>query len=69
MLLDTFIRNTYHCGFVEPLNSKKNLIKIRDRFSCLLDEGIDKICKKKKESQWLSEIIHIILFEMQMLAG
>ena len=37
----------YHCGFLEHWNSQKSLTKIRQCFSCLLDEGIEKICKKK----------------------
>ena len=37
----------YHCGFLEHWNSQKSLTKIRQCFSCLLDEGIEKIWKKK----------------------
>ena len=36
-----------HRMFVEHCNSQKSLSNIRQRFSCLLDEWIEKICKKK----------------------
>ena len=35
-----------HSGFLEHWNSQKSLCNIWQRFSCLLDEGIPKICKK-----------------------
>ena len=37
-----------HCWFLEHWNRQKSLSNIRQRFSCLLDKGIAKICKKKK---------------------
>ena len=37
-----------HHWFLEHWNSQKILCNIRQRFSCLLDEWIEKICKKKK---------------------
>ena len=36
----------YHSWFVEHWNSQKSLCNIRHRFSYLLDEWIEKICKK-----------------------
>ena len=54
----------YHCGFLEHWNSQKSLTKIRQCFSCLLDEGIEKICKKN--SQWIFEIIQFIRYPIQM---
>ena len=36
----------WHSGFLEHWNSKKSVCNIWQRFSCLLDEGIPKICKK-----------------------
>ena len=41
-----------HCGFLEHWNRQKSLTLIRPRFSCLLDEGIAKICKRKKNPLW-----------------
>ena len=35
-----------HCWYIEPRNREKSLRLIWQRFSCLLDEGIPKICKK-----------------------
>ena len=35
-----------HSGFLEHWNSQKSLCNIWQRFSCLLDEWIEKICKK-----------------------
>ena len=35
-----------HSGFLEHWNSQKSVCNIWQRFSCLLDEGIPKICKK-----------------------
>ena len=35
-----------HCGFLEHWNSQKSVCNIWQHFSCLLDEGIPKICKK-----------------------
>ena len=47
----TWWRNTWmvpkHCWFLEHWNRQKSLSNIRQRFSCLLDKGIAKICKKK----------------------
>ena len=45
-------------------NREKSLTLIWQRFSCLLDEWIAKISKKKFFSRWLLEIIHIIRFEI-----
>ena len=53
-----------HCWYIEPQNREKSLTLIWQRFSCLLDEWIAKISKKKKISWWLFEIIHIICFEI-----
>ena len=36
----------YHRGFLELWNSQKSVSNIWPHFSCLLDEGIPKICKK-----------------------
>ena len=52
-----------HCWYIEPRNREKSLRLIWQRFSCLLDEWIAKI-SKKKFSRWLFEIIHIIRFEI-----
>ena len=38
---------TRHCGFLEHWNSQKSLCNIWQRFSCLLDESIEKKWKKK----------------------
>ena len=54
-----------HCEILEHWNSQKSLTSVRQHFSCWLDDGIAKICKKKN-SWWLFEIIHIIHFEMHM---
>ena len=35
-----------HRGFLEHWNSQKSVCNIWERFSCQLDEGIPKICKK-----------------------
>ena len=35
-----------HSGFLEHWNSQKSLCNIWKRFSCLIDEWIEKICKK-----------------------
>ena len=40
-------RRPFHCGFLEHWNSQKSLCNIWQRFSCLLDESIEKKCKKK----------------------
>ena len=56
--------NYIHCWYIEPRNREKSLTLIWQRFSCLLDEWIAKILKKKIFSWWLSEIIHIIRFEI-----
>ena len=53
-----------HCWYIEPRNREKSLTLIWQRFSCLLDECIAKISKKKIFSRWLFEIIHIIRFEI-----
>ena len=53
-----------HCWYIEPRNREKSLTLIWQRFSCLFDEWIAKIWKKKFFSQWLFEIIHIIRFEI-----
>ena len=53
-----------HCWNIEPRSRKKSLTLIWKRFSCLLDEWIAKISKKKKISRRLFEIIHIIRFEI-----
>ena len=37
----------FHCWYIEPRNSEKSLRLIWQRFSCLLDEWIAKISKKK----------------------
>ena len=46
----TLYRHIYqkgaHCVFLEHWNSQKTLCNIRQRFSCLLDEWVKKICKK-----------------------
>ena len=55
---------TFHCWYIEPRNREKSLTLIWQRFSCLLDEWIAKISKKKNFSRWLFEIIHIIRFEI-----
>ena len=55
----------FHPMFLEHWNRQKNISVIRQCFSCLLDELIAKI-SKKKISRWLFEIIHIIRFEMHM---
>ena len=52
-----------HCWYIEPENREKNLRLIWQCFSCLLDEWIAKM-SKKKISRWLFEIIHIIRFEI-----
>ena len=52
-----------HCWYIEPRNREKSLTLIWQRFSCLLDEWIAKI-SKKKISRWVFEIIHIIHFEI-----
>ena len=36
-----------HCWFLEHRNSQKSVWNIQQHFSCLLDEWIEKICKKK----------------------
>ena len=38
--------DTFHSGFLEHWNSKKSVCNIWQRFSVLLDEWIEKICKK-----------------------
>ena len=58
------IRYGKHCWYIEPRNREKSLRLIWQRFSCLLDEWIAKISKKKFFSRWLFEIIHIIRFEI-----
>ena len=65
-LKEKYFRNhrTYHCWYIEPRNREKSLTLIWQRFSCLLDEWIAKVSKKKKNSRWLFEIIHIIRFEI-----
>ena len=40
------IQKRIHSGFLEHWNSQKSLCNIWQRFSCLLDEWIEKICKK-----------------------
>ena len=55
----TFWRGVY----IEPRNREKSLTLIWQHFSCLLDEWIAKI-SKKKFSRWLFEIIHIIRSEI-----
>ena len=55
--------DTFHCWYIEPWNREKILRLIWQCFSCLLDEWIAKIWKKKN-SRWLFEIIHIIRFEI-----
>ena len=58
------VRHPVHCWYIEPRNREKSLTLIWQRFSCLLDEWIAKISKKKIFSRWLFEIIHIIRFEI-----
>ena len=41
-----------HCGFLEHWNSQKSLCNIWQRFSCLLDESIEKKWKKNFFSRW-----------------
>ena len=41
-----FLSSTSHSWFLEHWNSKKSVCNIWQRFPCLLDEGIPKICKK-----------------------
>ena len=53
-----------HLWYIEPQNREKSLTLIWQHFSCLLDEWIAKISKKKSFSRWLFEIIHIIRFEI-----
>ena len=53
-----------HCWYIEPRNREKSLRLIWQRFSCLLDEWIAKISKKKFFSRWLFDIIHIFRFEI-----
>ena len=43
---DSYDSQTCHCGFLEHWNSQKSVCNIWQRFSCLLDEWIEKICKK-----------------------
>ena len=45
---------------------QKILLDIRQRFSCLLDEGIEKKCKKKNFFHSGFFLIHFIRFEMHM---
>ena len=54
--------------FLEHWNRQKILSDIRQRFSCLLDEGIAKKCKKmqKKKNHGGFFKIHFIHFEMHM---
>ena len=40
-------RLTYQCWYIEPRNREKSLTLIWQHFSCLLDEWIAKISKKK----------------------
>ena len=57
------VRGAVHCWYIEPRNKEKSLRLIWQGFSCLLDEWIAKI-SKKKISRWLFEIIHIICFQI-----
>ena len=45
-----------HCWFLGHRNSQKSVWNIQQHFSCLLDEWIEKICKKK--------IFTALLYEM-----
>ena len=45
------MRQPAHRVFLEHWNSQKSLCNIQQRFSCLLDEWIEKICKNL--SRWL----------------
>ena len=63
--MSLFVSTGYmHCWYIKPRNREKSLRLIWQRFSCLLDEWIAKISKKKIFSRWLFEIIHIIRFEI-----
>ena len=44
-----------HCWYIEPRNREKSVRLIWQRFSCLLDEWIARISKKKFFSRWLFE--------------
>ena len=63
-ILKLILLQCKHRMFLEHWNRQKILSNIRQRFSCLLDEWIAKISKKKIFSRWLFEIIHIIRFEI-----
>ena len=52
--------------FLEHWNRHKNILDIRQRFSCLLDERIEKKCNFFFFSRWLFFKIHFIRFEMHM---
>ena len=43
----TDIIGRLHCWYIEPRNREKSLRPFGQRFSCLLDEWIAKISKKK----------------------
>ena len=64
-MLDQRVLNMWHCWDIEPRNREKSLRLIWQRFSCLLDEWIAKILKKKI-SRWLFEIINIISFDWEI---
>ena len=41
-----WLKVPFHRGFLGHWNSQKSVCNVWQRFSCLLDEGIPKICKK-----------------------
>ena len=53
-----------HCRFLEHRNRQNILSNIPQRFSCLLDEWIEKKCKKKIRDVFFE--IHFSRFEMHM---